>query len=365
MKIAVFHELTPLSGARKTVEEYGRILNKNNQIDLFYVDDIEDKKINTYFNKIYFFEFKNKKWRGGDWRRKIYIDFLELIKLYLLHKKIAHLINKGEYDFIFVNPSKFTQAPFLLRMVNKAIYFCQEPLRTVYDPLFKLPENLNFFKNFYEKINRFNRKLIDRKNINKARVVLVNSMFSKGNVKMAYGISARVCYLGVDADKFKQAKEIKSTDVLFIGEKEFIEGFDLLDNTGRLYKKTPLVKFVARDINGIGISEKKLVTEINKSKIVLALSRNEPFGLIPIESMACKVPVIAVNEGGFRESVVNGKTGFLVERDPKELKDRIDLLLSDDKLRIEMGESGRKLVLDKFTWTKSVSNFLNIARTII
>ena len=229
MKIAIFHELTPLSGARKVVEEYGKVLGKNHEVDLFYVDDVEDQKIKKIFNKVYYFEFKNKKWRGGDWRGKIYSDFLELIKLYILHKKIAEIVNKGGYDFVFVSPSKFTQAPFLLRMINNTIYFCQEPLRIVYDPLFKLPEDLNYFKKLYEKINRFNRKVIDNNNVGKAKIVLANSMFSKDNIKKAYGINARLCYLGVDTDKFKLLKSTKSTDILFIGEKEFIEGFDLLE----------------------------------------------------------------------------------------------------------------------------------------
>lgn len=358
MKIAFFHELQQLSGARKVVEEYGKILGRKHKVDLYYVDDKKDAGVSLIFNKVYYFKFA-----GG--KSRIYRDSIGLIKLFLLHKKIAKIMENKRYDFVFVNPSKFTQSPFILRMVDKSIYFCQEPLRMVYDPLFKLPEDLNFFKKIYEKINRFNRKLIDKNNISKARIVLANSQFSKDNIKKTYGVNARLCYLGVDTDKFKPVRSTRSADILFIGEREFIEGFDLLEKTLLFYKKAPLLKFVVRDINGIGMSEENLVTEINNSKIVLALSRSEPFGLIPIESMACEVPVIAANEGGFKESVVNGKTGFLVERNPKELKDKINLLLSDDKLRIEMGSNGRKLVLDKFTWIKSANSFLNIAETIV
>ena len=126
-----------------------------------------------------------------------------------------------------------------------------------------------------------------------------------------------------------------------------------------------MLKFITRGINGAEVSGDNLITEINKSKVILALSRSEPFGLIPIEAMACEIPVIAVNEGGFKESVINGKTGFLIKRNPRELKEKIDLLLSNNKLRMEMGKNGRKLVLDKFTWSKSVDNFLSISRAII
>lgn len=358
MKIAFFHELTPLSGARKTIEEYGKILGKEHKIDLYYLDDKEDTTVSLIFNKVHYFKFVGSKLRG-------YRDSVELIRLFLLHKKIARIIQNERYDFIFVGPSKFTQAPFILRMVNKTVYFCQEPLRIVYDPLFKLPKNLNYFKKLYEKINRINRKLIDKNNINKAGIVLANSQFSKDNIKKAYGINASICYLGVDTDKFKHIKPIGYTDVLFIGEKEFIEGYSLLRNTLRLYKKKPLLKFITRGINGTGVSEDNLITEINKSKVVLALSRSEPFGLIPIEAMSCEIPVIAVNEGGFKESIINERTGFLVKRNPGELKKRIDLLLLDNKLRTRMGKNGRKLVLDKFTWKKSVDNLLSISRAII
>ena len=358
MKIAFFHELTPLSGARKVVEEYGKILKKEHEVDLYYVDDKEDASVSLIFNKIHYFKFESSKSR-------IYRDSIGLIRLFFLHKKIAKFMQDKDYDFVFVSPSKFTQSPFLLRMVKKTIYFCQEPLRMVYDPLFRLPEDLIFFKKLYEKINRFSRKIIDKNNINKAKIVLTNSLFSKENIKKAYGINAKICYLGVDSDRFKLVKSTKSTDILFIGEKEFIEGFDLLEKTLVLYKKVPVLRFVTRDINGAGVSEDNLITNINKSRIILALSRSEPFGLIPIETMSCEVPVIAIDEGGFKESVINGKTGFLIDRKPEELKDKIDLLLSDDKLRAQMGENGRKVVLDKFTWVKSANNFLKIAKTII
>jgi glycosyltransferase involved in cell wall biosynthesis len=358
MKIAFFHELTPLSGARKVVEEYGKILGKEHEIDLYYVDDREDAEVSLIFTNVYFFKFTVSKSR-------VYRDSIGLIRLYFLHKKIAEIMQSKGYDFVFVSPSKFTQAPFLLRMVKKTIYFCQEPLRMVYDPLFSLPEDLNFFKKLYERTNRFNRKIIDKNNIKKAQIVMSNSLFSNGNIRKAYRINSKLCYLGVDTDKFKPVKTNKDTDILFIGEKENIEGFDLFENTMVLYKKRPIIRFVSRDAKGIGITEQNLIAEINKAKIVLTLSRSEPFGLIPIEAMACEVPVIAVNEGGFKESVINNKTGFLIKRDPKELKEKIDFLLLNDKLRVGMGKSGRKLVLDKFTWEKSANNFLNIAKTVI
>jgi glycosyltransferase involved in cell wall biosynthesis len=363
MNIAVFHELTPLSGARKVVEEYGKILKTDHLIDLYYFDEKEDEKNKGIFNNVYFFKFTERQWKGNNWKNKLYKDNVELVKLFLLHRKIARLINEKQYDFIFVNPSKFTQAPFLLRFLSKkSVYYCQEPLRIVYDNFLNIPKDLSMFKNIYEKMNRAIRKRIDRVNLNKASLVLANSIFSKDNIKNAYGRNAYVCYLGVDADKFKALDLKKEWDIFFLGDKAEIEGFDLLQKAMGLYKNSakPKVKVVARNDKGNGVSEEELVQQFNKSKIVLALSRNEPFGLTVIEAMSCEVPVIAVNEGGFRESVLDGKTGYLIDRNENELKARIDLLLKNEELRVELGKGGRVHVLSKFTWEKSAGNFLNI-----
>jgi hypothetical protein len=245
MKIAIFHELQVLSGARKVAEEYGKLLSKNHTVDLYYVDEKEDKSLTKIFNEVIFFKFKEKQWRGNNWKKKLYKDTVELVNLYRLHVKIARLIKNEEYDFILINPSKFTQAPFLLSLVSKTVYFCQEPLRMVYDSLFKSSKS-PFPKNIYERLNREVRKSIDKFNIKNAGVVLANSRFSVENIKNAYEIDAELCYLGVDVNKFKDSKTKKIYDLLFVGEKSDIEGYDLLQKTLRLYKKRPRLFYVSR-----------------------------------------------------------------------------------------------------------------------
>lgn len=355
MKIAFFHELTPLSGARKVVDEYAKILSKDNQVDLYYVDDKEDLRVKTIFNNVHFFKFASNQSRA-------YRDSIELVILFLLHKKIAALIKKNNYDCIFISPSKLTQAPFLLGLVSNAIYFCQEPLRIVYDPLMSIPTGLQTFKKSYELLNRRIRKLIDANNLHDAKIVLCNSEFSRNNIYKAYGVNAKVCYLGVDTEKFAPKKSKKLYDLLFVGEQSEVEGYDLLKEVLRMYKKEPSVQYITRGKSGESITEEELVNEINKSKIVLALSRNEPFGLLPIEAMSCGVPVIAVSEGGLKESVINGVTGYLIKRNKSELKEQIDFLLNNENLRNKLGKNSRERVLSKFTWEESVERFLAIIK---
>jgi alpha-maltose-1-phosphate synthase len=91
----------------------------------------------------------------------------------------------------------------------------------------------------------------------------------------------------------------------------------------------------------------------------------EPFGIINLEAMACKAPVVASATGGILEVVVEGQTGHLVPfradavtgfpSDPSEfsrdLATKINVLLADPQTARRFGEAGRKRVEAHFSWT--------------
>ncbi|WP_374165175.1 glycosyltransferase family 4 protein [Arcticibacter sp. MXS-1] len=77
----------------------------------------------------------------------------------------------------------------------------------------------------------------------------------------------------------------------------------------------------------------------------------EPFGITPLEAMACGTPVIGSNVGGIKYSVIDGKTGFLVPpNDPPVLAERINEMLADKSLLKRMSRESLKRVNTMFTW---------------
>lgn len=81
----------------------------------------------------------------------------------------------------------------------------------------------------------------------------------------------------------------------------------------------------------------------------------EPFGITPLEAMACGVPVIGSDVGGIKFSVVDGETGFLVPpNNPEALAHKISVLINDRKLLGEMRVNALMRVNTHFKW-KNVS----------
>ena len=79
----------------------------------------------------------------------------------------------------------------------------------------------------------------------------------------------------------------------------------------------------------------------------------EPFGMTPLEAMACATPVVGSKVGGIKTSVADDETGYLVpSKDPGTLADRLTRLLSDGALRGRMGRAARRRIEEHYTWER-------------
>lgn len=85
--------------------------------------------------------------------------------------------------------------------------------------------------------------------------------------------------------------------------------------------------------------------------VAVSVPHYEPFGMTPLEAMACATPVVGSRVGGIKSSVVDDETGYLVPpRDPEALAKRVMLLLSERDLRLRMGRAARRRIEEHYTW---------------
>jgi len=79
----------------------------------------------------------------------------------------------------------------------------------------------------------------------------------------------------------------------------------------------------------------------------------EPFGITPLEAMACGTPVLGANVGGIAHTVAHGETGYLVPpKDPDALADKLALVLAQPHLAARLGQLAVRRVHALFTWEK-------------
>ncbi len=92
---------------------------------------------------------------------------------------------------------------------------------------------------------------------------------------------------------------------------------------------------------------------------------DEPLGLTIIEAMASKTPVVVTRRGGVTMAVKDGVTGLFVRsRNSTEIAEAVNKLFDNDMLRMKMGERGRKIVEERFTWTKIAARFDKLYRDV-
>ncbi len=127
------------------------------------------------------------------------------------------------------------------------------------------------------------------------------------------------------------------------------------------------------------VTKPEAIQLYSHARVFCCPSVYEPFGIINLEAMACRAPVVASATGGIKEVVVDDETGYLVPfdqdpvtsfpRDPekfaRDLASRLNQLLQDpEKCRL-FGDAGRLRVEQIFSWTAIARQTIDLYRHLI
>ena len=309
---------------------------------------------------------------------KFRVILRDLYHLEQVEKDIAKSINNGDYDVVILEQDSMILTPVLLKYLKKpVVYYCQQPSRSDEVELQKLSPPIEK-KSFRQKLDGFLQSdldkrlfLLEKEYASFSTYTLANSYFSRENILRRYGLNAYVSYHGININVFKFLNLPRQNYVLSVGAMSVTKGFDfIIKSLVKLdQEKRPLFIIVSdRDTNDWGnyithlanelgvdleikmmISNEELVNLYNQAKIVLYTPYLEPFGLIPLEAMACGVPVIAVKEGGMRESIIDSETGLLVDRDEEKFAHTIEDLLNDENKQLTLSENGLRNIENYWT----------------
>ncbi|MEO4733068.1 glycosyltransferase family 4 protein [Phocaeicola vulgatus] len=300
-----------------------------------------------------------------------HISLEKLLKYFLLLRYISHVVKEIRPELVYITPNAGGKAFFkdfiVVQMLksmgckiiahyhNKGVSAYQS--KWIYNFLYKrffsnlkvilLAENL--YKDIAKYVKREDVYICPngipssckeemearRNNVIPHLLFLSNLLISKGVIVL------------LDALKILKEKEYTFVCQFIGGETAEINAVQFFEEVNKR-ELSDLVTYVGRKVR----EEKEAF--FRQADIFVFPTYYETFGLVNLEAMEYKLPVISTNEGGIPDIVKDGENGLICEKqNPVSLADCIAKLLDDEELRVKMGSAGhekfcREFTLDKF-----------------
>lgn len=384
MRIAIFHDL-PSGGAKRALYEQVKRLALKHTIDVYSLSTADHAfcDLQPLVDQYVTYDFPPRRlFKSPLGRVNQFQRWLDIKNLDNLAIKMARQIDRQSYDVVYAHPCIWTQAPLVIRYLQTpVVYYLQEPPRHLYVEDWIVPTK--GFRMWLDKVDpllylyRTLAKRLDLNATQSSQLVLVNSQFMQARVKEIYSIDSRVCYLGVDTSVFRPLQNIRRQDfVLSVGAIHPPKGFDFIIRSLGCIEEShrPALHLVGNMINSyegqrlytladalgvklqveINLDQLQLVERYNQACLFIYAPYHEPFGLAPLEAMACGLPVVGVSEGGVKETVHDGVSGRLVARDLQQMAQAILWFMNNPEERYVFGQRGIENVIKKWSWGESV-----------
>lgn len=244
------------------------------------------------------------------------------------------------YDVVIASSSWYITRGFKTGPKTKVVCYCHTPPRWLYG--YETSVGFTKYKlvKAYALVVGHFMRIYDFKSSRKVNLWIANSENVRKRIKKFYRVNSRIIHPPVEVEKIKKAtKNLKKENYFLIvsrlvGAKGIEEAVLAFKNSGYELKivgeshgfskvNESLKKISGDNISFLGrVNDRDLYELYGEAKGFIALARDEDFGMTVVEAQAAGTPVIAFNGGGFKESVIDGVTGILINDTDKKTIDK-------------------------------------------
>ena len=353
MKIAIVHDwLVTNAGAEKVLRAILEIFSNADLFSLvdFLSDEDRQKVINGKYAKTSFIQ-------SLPFAKKHFRNYLPLFP------KAMESLDLSSYDLII--SSSWAVAKGVKKSKSQLhICYCHTPVRYAWDLYDEYTSNLKQPKKFLvQSVLKYIRNW-DIKTLDRVDFFIANSKFVQERIKRTYNRDSVVIYPPVNVEKFTLCTKKEdfyltaSRLVPYKKTKLIVEAFNempdkklIVIGSGEEYEA--IKKIAKSNISVLGYQNDNVLIDTMQRAKAFVYAAVEDFGIVPIEAMACGTPVIALNDGGTHETVIDEVNGMhfqnqtvedicdavkrfeILEFDPKQISD-LAQNYSEDRFKQEL-----------------------------
>ncbi|MEK9146963.1 MAG: glycosyltransferase [Patescibacteria group bacterium] len=321
MKVALVHDyLNEFGGAERVLLALSEIWPKAPIYTAFYregspaYERFKDKKIITsWVQKVPFFS-----------------TYLHS-PLRFLAPLVWNSFDFSAFDVVVTSSSWYITKGFKKGPKTIEICYCHAPPRYLYG----YPTSIEWQKYWPVRVyalfvNHFLR-VYDFEAAQRVDYFIANSKNVQERIKKFYRRDSGMIFPPVDLPKTKQLSKVKKGDAYFltvsriVGAKGLQLAVEVANNLGFKLKVVgkpagygveyqKIKRMAGENVEFLGyVSDSELVDLYAGARAFLALATDEEFGIAPVEAMLCGTPVVAYDGGGYRETVIQKKTGLFFD----------------------------------------------------
>ncbi|OGM17514.1 hypothetical protein A2V61_04625 [Candidatus Woesebacteria bacterium RBG_19FT_COMBO_47_8] len=271
------------------------------------------------------------------------------------------------YDLVITSSSWYITRGFKVSPKTKVVCYCHTPPRWLYGYETSVRFGKYWPVKVYAAIVGHFLRMYDFTSAQAVDYWLANSKNVQARIEKFYRKPSEVVYPPVDVEAIIRAtKDLAKEDYFLIVSR--LVGAKGLEESARLAKKLNFKLKIVGETHGYAgvkkeleklsggkiellgrVPDKELYALYGKAKGFIALARDEDFGMSVVEAQAAGTSVIAFNGGGFRESVVDGETGILIDAtDEATIKKAIGRLESTRWDKDKLLANARRFAKERF-----------------